>query len=89
MWRVAEAVRRTPAQVLLRWSLQHNVVAVPCTASAAHLAENAPSNIASFALGAGAMRVLNELHRLADVSAWRRPDGFDPAALLRTIEQAR
>ena len=39
--RVAAAAGVTPAQALLRWSLDHGFVPIPRSASAAHVAENA------------------------------------------------
>lgn len=37
---VATAVKRTPAQVLLRWALQQNVAVIPSASSQEHLAQN-------------------------------------------------
>lgn len=39
--RVAEAHRRTPAQVLIRWSLQHGLVTIPKSAREERIRENA------------------------------------------------
>jgi diketogulonate reductase-like aldo/keto reductase len=57
--RVAERVKRSPAQILLRWSLQHDLVTLPKSTHAARIAENAA--LFDFELGADDMRELDAL----------------------------
>lgn len=59
--RVAERLGRTPAQVVLRWHVQHGLVVIPKSASPERLAENA--DIFSFELSA------DDLAELATLSA--------------------
>lgn len=57
--RVAAAVGRTPAQVLLRWSLQHGFVVLPKSTRPARIAENAA--LFDFELDGPAMAELDGL----------------------------
>jgi len=57
--KVAHRVKRTPAQVLLRWALQHDLVVLPKSADAGRQKENAA--IFDFSLDAEAMSVLDAL----------------------------
>jgi diketogulonate reductase-like aldo/keto reductase len=57
--RVAQRVKRSPAQVLLRWSLQHDLVVLPKSTRAPRIAENAA--LFDFELGADGMRELDAL----------------------------
>jgi diketogulonate reductase-like aldo/keto reductase len=57
--RVAQRVKRSPAQVLLRWCLQHDLVVLPKSTHAARIAENAA--LFDFELGADEMRELDGL----------------------------
>jgi diketogulonate reductase-like aldo/keto reductase len=56
---VARAVGRTPAQVLLRWGIQHGAVVLPKSVHRARIAENAA--LFDFTLDAEAMAVLDGL----------------------------
>jgi diketogulonate reductase-like aldo/keto reductase len=56
---VATRVGRTPAQVLLRWGVQHNLVVLPKSTREKRIAENA--NIFDFTLDAAAMAELDAL----------------------------
>ena len=59
--RIAAAKRRTPAQVLLRWSLQHRLVAIPKSARPERIRENA--SIFDFTLGREDMESLDGLEQ--------------------------
>jgi diketogulonate reductase-like aldo/keto reductase len=58
---IAERVRRTPAQVLLRYGVQQGISVIPKSSSRAHLAENA--SIFDFALTDDEMM---SLHNMCD-----------------------
>ncbi|HEY5243761.1 MAG TPA: aldo/keto reductase [Polyangiaceae bacterium] len=68
---VAQRVKRTNAQVLLRWSLQGDMVTLPKSVRAARMAENAA--IFDFALDADAMARLDGLEAGSPLEA-----GWDP-----------
>jgi diketogulonate reductase-like aldo/keto reductase len=57
--RVAAKHRRTPAQVLLRWGLQHDLVVIPKSVRAERIRENA--DLYGFALDAADMAALDGL----------------------------
>jgi len=57
--RVAQQVRRTPAQVLLRWCLQHDVPVIPKSTHRERIGENA--QIFDFALSSADMAELDAL----------------------------
>nr|MDO8110667.1 aldo/keto reductase [Candidatus Sigynarchaeota archaeon] len=38
---IAKSHRKTPAQVILRWNIQHGFVPIPCSVNAQHIRENA------------------------------------------------
>jgi diketogulonate reductase-like aldo/keto reductase len=57
--RVAERARRTPAQVLLRWGLQHGIPVIPKSTHRERIEENA--QIFDFALSAEDMAALDSL----------------------------
>jgi diketogulonate reductase-like aldo/keto reductase len=56
---VAAEVGRTPAQVLIRWSLERGFVPLPRSSNAAHIAENA--NVFDFALDDAQLAALDVL----------------------------
>ncbi|MDB4971779.1 MAG: oxidoreductase of aldo/keto reductase family, subgroup 1 [Myxococcaceae bacterium] len=56
---IAAQVGRSPAQVLLRWGVQHGFVVLPKSVSAARIEEN--GRLFDFELDAGAMRALDGL----------------------------
>ncbi len=57
--KIAHEVGRTPAQVLLRWGVEHGLVVLPRSVHQERIAENA--RIFDFALGAAPMRELDAL----------------------------
>jgi diketogulonate reductase-like aldo/keto reductase len=57
--RIAAEVGRTPAQVLIRWSLQQGFIVIPRSSSSARIAENA--DVFGFALDDAQVAVLDEL----------------------------
>jgi 2,5-diketo-D-gluconate reductase A len=61
---LAEAHDRTPAQVVLRWHLQHGLVPIPKSGSPDRLAQNLA--VFDFQLAAGEMAVLDALDRGED-----------------------
>ncbi|GAB4547772.1 MAG: hypothetical protein Kow0063_42520 [Anaerolineae bacterium] len=56
---LAEKYNKTPAQIVLRWDLQHEVVTIPKSVHANRIAENA--QIFDFELSEADMRVLDAL----------------------------
>jgi diketogulonate reductase-like aldo/keto reductase len=58
---LAERLGRTPAQVLVRWALQHQVVAIPKSVRPERIRENA--QVFDFQLGPSDMDRLDELNR--------------------------
>jgi diketogulonate reductase-like aldo/keto reductase len=56
---VADEIGRTPAQVMLRWSIQHGTIPLPRSTSLAHINEN--FDVFDFELSADSMNRLNEL----------------------------
>ena len=60
---VAEATGRTPAQVIIRWHLQHEVVVIPKSRSAERIRSNA--EVADFELSADDMAALDGLGKRA------------------------
>jgi diketogulonate reductase-like aldo/keto reductase len=56
---IARRIARSPAQVLLRWGIQHDLVVLPKSANAARIAENA--EIFDFSLDAKGMAELDGL----------------------------
>lgn len=57
--RIAQEVQRSPAQVLLRWGLQHGVVVLPKSTQPERIAENL--RLFDFSLRAAQMALLNAL----------------------------
>ena len=57
--RLAEKYQKTPAQIVLRWDLQHDVVSIPKTSNAERMVENA--SIFDFELSQDDMRLLDAL----------------------------
>ena len=58
---VAERVERTPAQVMLRWAIQHEAVVIPKSSNQERIRSNA--QVFDFELGEDDMRVLDALDR--------------------------
>ena len=61
MQRIAASIGRTPAQVLLRWSLQHDLVVIPKSTHRERIEENA--QIFDFTLSDQDMSALDTLDR--------------------------
>jgi diketogulonate reductase-like aldo/keto reductase len=59
--------KKTSAQVMLRWSLQHNIVVIPKSSNEKRLKENA--NIFDFSLDENDMKILNTLDENLRASA--------------------
>jgi len=57
--RVAESTGRTPAQVIIRWHLQHRVIVIPKSRKAERIRSNA--DVAGFELSAADMAALDSL----------------------------
>jgi diketogulonate reductase-like aldo/keto reductase len=58
---IASRLRRTPAQVLLRWAIQQAIPVIPKSVRRERIVENA--RVFDFALGDGDLRALNALDR--------------------------
>ena len=61
---IAERIGRSPAQVVLRWHLQHEIVAIPRSSNAERIRANA--EIGDFELSPEDMRTLDALSKPAD-----------------------
>ncbi|RSD29204.1 aldo/keto reductase [Mesobacillus subterraneus] len=70
---IAEKYGKTPAQVILRWHLQHQIIPIPKSVTPARLKENA--DIFDFQLTAREMEEIDELNRNERFGA--DPDSFD------------
>ena len=60
---MARRYKRTAAQVILRWSVQSGVAAIPCSGNPAHITANGPREIMAFAISGTDMDKLNSLAR--------------------------
>lgn len=69
--RLAEKYQKTPAQIVLRWDLQHKVVTIPKSITPDRIAENA--KLFDFELSSEDMQVLDAL----DVGRRLGPDPYD------------
>ncbi len=67
--RIAEAHGRTPAQVLLRWGIQHGIPQIPKSTHRDRIVENA--RLFDFALGDDDMRALDALDQTGGTDAAR------------------
>ena len=81
--KVAKMVGKSPAQVLIRWSIQHNALTIPKSTKKHRVMENIKS--LDFELPNAAMTILDELHsnlRVVDLDGVRQrleqdmPDGY-------------
>jgi methylglyoxal/glyoxal reductase len=72
---IARAHDKTPAQVSIRWILQHGVTTIPKSVHEARIAENA--EVFDFELSADEMAVIDTLDRGSRVG--RHPDSFSAA----------
>lgn len=57
---LARAYSRTPAQILIRWSLQRNYICIPKSVTPARIAENA--DVFDFEISERDMRALNAMN---------------------------
>ncbi len=71
--RLAEKHHKTPAQIVLRWDLQHEVVTIPKSTHTNRIAENA--QIFDFELSPADMEVLDALNKGKRVGP--DPDNFN------------
>ena len=58
--KIAKEIGKTPAQILIRWSIQHKVLTIPKSTKKEHVSENYES--LNFQLTDAAMKVLDELN---------------------------
>jgi diketogulonate reductase-like aldo/keto reductase len=68
---IAKVHNKTPAQVLIRWSLQRSLIVIPKTTKTNRLAENI--DVFDFELAQAEMQQINQLnqsHRFVDPSDW-------------------
>jgi 2,5-diketo-D-gluconate reductase A len=72
--RVAREVGRTPAQVILRWHLQHDRIVIPKSSHRARMEENLA--ILDWSLDEGAMAALDALDQGEDGRIGPHPDTF-------------
>jgi len=56
---ISEKYRKSPAQIMLRWAIQHNVIVIPKSSNVERIRENA--DIFNFNLSSEDMNVLNSL----------------------------
>ncbi|MBT3250019.1 MAG: aldo/keto reductase [Candidatus Pacebacteria bacterium] len=69
--KIAAAHSKTPAQILLRWSLQRGLIAIPKSVNPAHVLENI--QVFDFELSAEEMDVINKINknqRFIEPSGW-------------------
>jgi diketogulonate reductase-like aldo/keto reductase len=57
---ISQIHRKTPAQIVLRWNIQHGFVPIPCSVNAQHIKENA--QIFDFALSRQEMTAMDGWH---------------------------
>ena len=70
---IAGDLGRTPAQVMIRWHLQHGLVVIPKSQRPERIRENA--SVFDFGLGPDQMKRLDGLNEDASVTRWRPHDG--------------
>jgi diketogulonate reductase-like aldo/keto reductase len=71
--KLAEKYRKTPAQVILRWQIQHGLIAIPKTVTPDRIREN--FQIFDFELSTEDMQVIDALNQ--DKRIGPDPDNFD------------
>ena len=64
---------KTPAQIVLRWEVQENIIVIPKSVHKARIIENA--GVFDFALDAGDMKLMNGLNK--DLHFGTSPDDFE------------
>lgn len=67
--RIAQRLERTPAQVMLRWAVQHNAIVIPKSSRRDRIRSNA--QIFDFELGDDEMRALDSLDRTSGTARAR------------------
>ena len=72
--RIAEAHGKSPAQIVLRWDLQHDLVTIPKSATPSRIRENA--GIFDFSLSEQEMEQIDGLER-NQVMVGPSPDDFE------------
>ena len=65
---IAAAKKRSPAQILIRWGLEHGLIEIPKTVHRARMAENAA--VFDFSLDPGEMARLDGLRGGGRLSDW-------------------
>lgn len=70
---IARKYEKTPAQIILRWDIQHNVITIPKSTNETRIKENAA--IFDFSLDEEDMRRLDGLH--CNDRSGTNPDSFD------------
>lgn len=75
---IAQSVGKTPAQVYLRWSLQHGAVVIPKSSNRQRIVENA--DLYDFSLDDASMMALDALNEFHTVS-WLPPNWTEPMSL--------
>ena len=72
---IAESRDRTPAQVVIRWHLQHSIVVIPKSVTPSRMAENLA--VFDFELDQDQMQALSHLNRGEGGRTGPNPDAFD------------
>jgi diketogulonate reductase-like aldo/keto reductase len=65
---IAQKYGKTPAQILVRWGLQHNIIEIPKSSKEAHIIEN--SQVFDFELSMEDIRYLNSFDEKLYVGGW-------------------
>lgn len=73
--RIADAHGKSTAQVILRWHMQHGVIAIPKSASPQRMTENI--NVFDFELSGDEMAAIDGLDRGADGRVGPNPDTYE------------
>ncbi|MCV7178169.1 aldo/keto reductase [Mycolicibacterium sphagni] len=73
--RIADAHGKSAAQVILRWHMQHGVIAIPKSASPQRMTENV--NVFDFELSGEEMAAIDGLDRGADGRVGPNPDTYE------------
>jgi diketogulonate reductase-like aldo/keto reductase len=65
---IAQKYGKTPAQILIRWGLQHNIIEIPKSSKESHIIEN--SQVFDFEISAEDMGFLNSFDEKLYVGGW-------------------
>ncbi len=71
---LASSYSKSPAQVVLRWHLQHGIAIIPKSTSPKRIAENA--NLFDFHLSEDSMRLIDALNKEERVISWRPEENW-------------